>query len=331
MTDTVKRTVGGVTGTAGRAAGAVVGMVKEPKSVPAALASGTDALEETLSLAIDPQRFLEFGTKVPASVASRWGRVTGTTDVVAQGAQDAVDFVIAPRPGKTILHGKVSGQKKVAWIEPIPLAPVKEAGRAFNATINDVVLGALTNALRLYLLEKDALTVQELSTAVPVSLRKMDAPLPRTLGNKFGLVPVQLPVGIADPVEQVASLKAQIDGIKRSQMPVVSFGLISVSALATPEVERLLHKLTQDQSIGVTTNVPGPRGPLQLAGGNVVGAWGMGGLSGNMNLSFGIFSLNGSLNFSVHSDVGITQDPERILDHFLESVQILQTAAGVSA
>jgi hypothetical protein len=55
----------------------------------------------------------------------------------------------------------------------------------------------------------------------------------------------------------------------------------------------------------------------------VLGSWGMGGLSGNMNLSFGIYSLNGQLNFSVHSDTGITDDPERILDLFLESIDDL--------
>ncbi len=43
-----------------------------------------------------------------------------------------------------------------------------------------------------------------------------------------------------------------------------------------------------------------------------------------MNLSFGIYSLNGQLNFSVHSDTGITDDPERILDHFLESIDELR-------
>lgn len=328
--DSVKRAVGSVTDTAVSAAGAVVGMVKQPTAVPGALASGSDALEETLSLAIDPQRFIEFGSRVPDSVAKRWGRLSDTADVVAQGTQDAVDFVVAPRPGKTILHGKVSGKKKVAWMDPIPLPPIRATGKAFNATINDVVLGCLTNALRLYLLEKDALNVEELSTAMPVSLRRADAPLPRTLGNRFGLVPVQLPVGIADPVEQVTSLKVQLDGIKSSQMPIVSFGLMSVSAMATPEVERLLHKITQDQSIGVTTNVPGPRGPLTLGGANVKGAWGMGGLSGNMNLSFGIYSLNGELNFSVHSDVAITPDPERIVELFEDSVGILQAAAGVT-
>ena len=57
----------------------------------------------------------------------------------------------------------------------------------------------------------------------------------------------------------------------------------------------------------------------------------MGGLSGNMNLSFGIFSLNGQINFAIHSDTAVTADPERILDHFVESVRLLEEAAGIEA
>lgn len=328
VADSVKRAAASVADTAGRAAEAVVGMVREPASVPATLASGQDALEETLTITLDPQRFLEFGAAVPDTIATQVSGLANSAGKITQSAQDAIDFTFPPRPGKTILHGPVSGRKKVAWIDPIPLDPVKQAGKALGATINDMLLGALTNALRGYLLEKDALTVEELFTAMPVSLRKPDAPLPRTLGNRFGLVPVMLPVHVADPVEQVLALHEQIEQIKQSQMPIVSFGLISVAALSTPDVERMIHKLNQDQSIGVTTNVPGPRKPLVFAGGNVKGAWGMGGLSGNMNLSFGIFSLAGEINFSVHSDEAITPDPERILDHFLESVDALVQAAG---
>lgn len=328
--DAVKQTAGTLADTAGRAAGAVVSMVKQPSTIPAVLATGQDALEETLSVGLDPKRFVEFTSQVPAEAARRWGRMTGTAETISQVNSDAIDFLLAPRPGKTILHGAVSGSKKVTWMDPIPLEPIKQAGKTYGATINDVLLACLTNALRNYLLEKDALNVEELFTAMPVSLRKPDAPLPRTLGNRFGLVPVLLPVGIADPVEQVRSIKAQIDELKSSQMPVVSFGLMSASALATPEVERLIHKVNQDHSIGVTTNVPGPRLPLELAGAKVLGAWGMGGLSGNMNLSFGIFSLAGELNFSVHSDTAITPDPERILDHFQEAVHTLIARAALA-
>ncbi len=287
----------------GKVASPVVDVVRNP----------VEFVQETLSVALYPKRFIEFGTGI-----------LGVAEDTAEVSKNAVEFLFAPRPGKTILHGPVSGEKKVDWIEPVDLQPIKDIGRATGTTINDVLLAVLTNALRKYLVEKDALTVEDLFTAVPISLRRPDADLPRTLGNRFGLIPVLLPVSIEDAVEQLQEISRRLDDLKESQMPVVSFGLISVSSLMTPDVERLLHKVTQEHSIGVTTNVPGPRHPIYVAGGEVLGSWGMGGLSGNMNLSFGIYTLNGKLNFSVHSDTGITEDPERILDFFLESIEELQ-------
>lgn len=318
---------------------------------PSTLASGRDALEETLSVAVDPSRFVEFGNDVTEAMAEkvqdagtlimestteRVGRLSQRGSRVLEGARlarygirDGIDFTFPPRPGKTILHGDVGGQKLVAWMDPIPLAPVKAAGRAFDATINDVLMGAQTNALRQYLLDRDALTVDELFTAVPVSLRDPDEALPETLGNKFGLVPVLLPVGLADPVEQVLEIKRQVDEIKASTMPIMSFGLMGFSAVTTPEVERAIHKLNQSHSIGVTTNVPGPRHAVWLCGAEVLGVWGMGGLSGNMNLSFGIFTLNGEVNYAVHSDAALTPDPGEIVRLFGESVRAVQVRAGL--
>ncbi len=291
----------------GKLAAPVVDIVRNPVEV----------VQETLAVALHPMRFIEFSTDAAGAGV--------------EATKNAVELVLAPRPGKTILHGKVSGDKRVDWIEPIPLQPIKDIGRAIDATINDVLLAVLTNTLRKYLVEKDALTVDDLFTSMPVSLRRPDADLPRTLGNRFGIVPVLLPVGIEDPIEQVEEIKRRIDDIKESQMPIVSFGLISALSLTTADVEKLIQNITQDHSIGVTTNVPGPRHPIYVAGGKVLGSWGMGGLSGDMNLSFGIYTLNGELNFAVHSDTGITQDPERILDLFLESIEELQAVVADAA
>ena len=77
--------------------------------------------------------------------------------------------------------------------------------------------------------------MDELFTAVPVSLRKPDAELlPRTWATGSDSSR-SLPVSIEDPVEQLHEIKRRIDDIKESQMPIVSFGLTSAGALATPK------------------------------------------------------------------------------------------------
>ncbi len=205
----------------GKATAPVVDIVRSP----------IDFVQETLSVALHPKRFIEFGTDV-----------LGVAGDTTEASKNAVEFLFAPRPGKTILHGEVSGEKKVDWIEPVDLQPIKDIGRATETTINDVLLAVLTNALRKYLVDNDGLTVDDLFTAVPVSLRRPDADLPRTLGNRFGLIPVLLPVSIEDPVEQLQEIHRRVEDLKDSQMPIVSFGLISVSSLVTPDLERALQQ-----------------------------------------------------------------------------------------
>ncbi len=355
--DAATAVVGGAAAAASGATDAVTEALRNPRTIPAQLASGVEALTEVISLTPDPARFVEFGSglaeqaaEVPGAVAEQVSGIPGAVVDQATGipaavveraaplsaagsyVSGAVDFLNAPKPGKSAaLHGTVSGHKKVAWIDPIPLAPIKDAGKVFGATINDMLVAATTSALRAYLLEKGALDVEGLLVSVPVSLRRADEPLPRELGNRFGLVNVLLPVGIEDPVEAVRSIKAEMDEIKKSTVPVVSFGLASVAAITTPQAERAIHKITQEQHAGVVTNVPGPRGPLTLAGANVVGSWGLGGVAANMNLCVGIFSLNGEINFAVSTDTAITPDPERIVELFPAAVQTLLDRAGVSA
>ncbi|MCB9424068.1 MAG: hypothetical protein H6527_03145 [Actinobacteria bacterium] len=126
----------------GRATAPVVDIVRSP----------IDFVQETLAVALHPKRFIEFGTDV-----------LGVAEDTTEASKNAVEkFSLAPRPGKTILHGEVSGEKKVDWIEPVDLQPIKDIGRATGTTINDVLLAVLTNALRKYLVEKDGLTVDDL-------------------------------------------------------------------------------------------------------------------------------------------------------------------------
>ena len=306
------------------------------RRVPA-MVSGSEIAEETLTVDLDRSRFAEFGSDLADQVASGWDQVTrqaqSATDVFSTavgGVKAVADFALPTLPGSTILQGDVSSSKLVDWIDPIPLEPIKQAGKSVDATINDVLLAALTNALRKYLDQHDDLSVADLLTSVPVSLRPADADLPKELGNRFGLIPVLLPVGIADPIEQLVEVKRRLDELKVSQLPIVSFGLISATALTTPEVERTIHKINQMHAIGVTTNVPGPRHPISIGGAKVRGMWGMGGLSGNMNLSFGIFTLDGQLNFAVHSDANITPNPELITQLFVESLNELVQLSGVA-
>ena len=61
---------------------------------------------------------------------------------------------------------------------------------------------------------------------VPFNLRPLDQPLPRELGNRFGLVLLGLPVGIEDPLERLAEVKRRMDAIKDRHEGAIAYGIL---------------------------------------------------------------------------------------------------------
>ena len=109
--------------------------------------------------------------------------------------------------------------KRVAWSEPIALADVKAIGALADAKVNDVLVAGMTGALRAYLegrgVDVDRATLRAM---VPVDLRPPERAL--ELGNDFGLVLLELPVGDRTPLARLKSTKAHMDALKRSPEPV---------------------------------------------------------------------------------------------------------------
>src|SRR3546814_17960510 len=55
---------------------------------------------------------------------------------------------------KTVLRGRLGVSKRVAWAEPLDLDEVKAVSRAFDCTVNDVLMATASGALRAYLIER---------------------------------------------------------------------------------------------------------------------------------------------------------------------------------
>ena len=60
---------------------------------------------------------------------------------------------------------------------------------------------------------------------VPVNLRPMEKAY--KLGNQFGLVFLDLPIGIENPVERLYAVRANMDALKGSYQPVLALGLLA--------------------------------------------------------------------------------------------------------
>lgn len=195
--------------------------------------------------------------------------------------------------GRTGLMGRPSGTKRMVWDpDGLPLDAVKAMGRQHDATVNDVLLALLTGALHRYLAERDEL-VDDVLVMVPVDLRNAGEPLPRHLGNRIGLLPVLLPVGLDTADARLAAVHERLAALKGSPAPAVSRMLLAGTSLLTPPLERAIHRLNQVRSSGVVTSIPGPDAPLHLAGARIEGVIGWGGMTGHLNLGGAFISPGG--------------------------------------
>ena len=231
-------------------------------------------------------------------------------------------LLMAPDP-QTVYKGKLVVRKTAAWSDPIPLDEVKLIGRAVGGTVNDVVMSAATGAMRRYMLSRGE-PVKDLNfrAVIPFNLRKPSRRI--ELGNKFGLVFLSLPIGIADPVDRLRELKQRMDALKDTAEPIVTFGILGLIGLLPNRLEDIVVEIFGKKGTLVMTNVPGPRQQLYLAGAPIGEMMFWVPQSGRLGLGISILSYNNQVMIGVASDSSLVPDPETIVAGFHEELEALK-------
>ena len=244
--------------------------------------------------------------------------------VLYQLASDSAALALMPDDSKTRLKGKPGGQKKVAWCQPIPLEDVKAVGRALNCSINDVLLSCVAGALGEYLKSfGDDVTGQEIRAMVPVNLRPPHQGNDQTnnqahkLGNRFGLAPLVLPIGLENPIKRVYEVRQRMSALKGSYQPLLAFSLLAVAGLLIKPAQDMLLSLFARKTTAVMTNVPGPRDKLKFCGATLEQSMFWVPQSGDVGLGVSILSYGGGVQFGVITDSLLCPEPQRIIDEFL--------------
>jgi WS/DGAT/MGAT family acyltransferase len=219
-----------------------------------------------------------------------------------------------PDDSRTRFKGKAGRKKVVAWAEPLPLDEVKAVGRALGCSINDVLLASAAGALRRYLVAKgDRVQGVELRAMVPVNLRPGDD---GELGNRFGLVTLLLPVGIANPLARLYEVHHRMAALKTSYQPVVAFGLLALAGVLPRMAQQEMLDLLANKATAVMTNVPGPQAPLFLAGARLGQIMFWVPQSGDIGMGVSILSYAGGVQFGLITDAGMVPDPELVIAGF---------------
>ncbi|MCU0897650.1 MAG: wax ester/triacylglycerol synthase family O-acyltransferase [Burkholderiales bacterium] len=235
--------------------------------------------------------------------------------IAARVTNDAAALFLMPPDTTTLFKGKPAAAKRVAWADPIPLDEVKVVGKALGGSVNDVLLACAAGALRRYLVARgESPAGAEVRAMVPVNLRR-----PGTgdeLGNKFGLVPLLLPVGIANPIARVAEVRARMEELKGSFTPIVALGLLGFMGLAPNVIKEEILTMMASKASAVMTNVPGPTVPLYFAGAQISQMMFWVPQSGDIGMGVSIISYRGGVTLGVITDAKLVPDPQAIVDYF---------------
>ncbi len=228
----------------------------------------------------------------------------------------------------SLFKGAVGVVKRAAWSQPLPLADVKYVSKALGATINDVLISCVTGAMRRYLegrgQDTDGLNLRAM---VPVNLRAPTELDLDDLGNRFGLVFLDLPVGIQDPLKRIAVLKRRMDAIKRTPEAAVAFGILGLIGATPTGVERIINRIFGMKATAVMTNVPGPREPIYLMGNPIRGIMFWVPTPARLGLGVSIISYAGEVIVGVGTDARLVPDPDEIVQAFLKEFDALDRIA----
>lgn len=274
------------------------GLVRPAAAVAKMAAKGANlVLHEGLATLVDPSHALELAQR-------------GTDYATALGK-----LLLTLPDRRTILRGKCGVVKRAVWSHPIPLADVKAIGQRLDSTVNDVLLAAVSGALRRYLESRGQPTRGlDIRAMVPVNLRQ-PAEMGK-LGNRFGLVILSLPVGVRDPLLRLAVVKKRMDDIKRSPEAVVAFGILNTIGLTPVDIEKIIVDIFASKVTAVMTNVPGPKETLYLAGSRLTGLMFWVPTASNLGLGISIISYAGEVIIGVMTDAGLVPDPGVIVEGF---------------
>jgi diacylglycerol O-acyltransferase / wax synthase len=232
-----------------------------------------------------------------------------------QVASDAASLLLMPDDSKTRLKGQAGPVKRVAWCEPLPLDEVKAVGKALQCSINDVLLSCVAGAVGAYLRSMgDDTAGQEIRVMIPVNLRSLEQA--HKLGNRFGLVPLTLPIGIENPVERLYEVRQRMNALKGSTQPLLAFALLAAAGVLIKAGQDVLLNMFSRKTTAVMTNVPGPREKIELLGSTVEQCMFWVPQSGDIGLGVSVLSYGGGVQFGVISDSTLCPDPQKIIDEF---------------
>lgn len=239
--------------------------------------------------------------------------VTGAAKLAVEGAVEIAGGILRPAAPSS-LTGPVTTMRRYNAAQ-VSVKDVAKVCGAFDVTLNDVALAAITDSFRAALIRRgEQPRRNSLRTLVPVSVRSDDAM--GKIDNRVSMMLPYLPVEKTDPAEQLRAVHSRLTKAKASGQRQA--GTIFVSAVKvvpfplTAWAVRALTRLPQRGVVTVATNVPGPRQRLRIMGRDVVRLLPIPPIALQLRVSIAILSYADDLVFGITADYDAAPDVDEL-------------------
>jgi WS/DGAT/MGAT family acyltransferase len=293
-----------------------------PQRNPSNLELVRDAVSETVA---HPLRQLPAVPSVRKAVKGMVDSASTLAQTVPSLAKQAVT------PTARSLNGPIGPHRRWAWTEG-RFEEFKAVRTAFGGTVNDVVLTSISSGFRDLLSARGELSSEKLvvRSMVPVSVRRPGEK--GRMDNRVSAVFVDLPVGIADPVGRLESIRGQMDEYKKTMSALDVPSIIAMGDFVAPALlsmgVRAVMQAGQLWCQAVTTNVPGPRIPLYVLGRRMTSAHAYVPIAGGTRVSIGIFSYLNTMTFGINADFDAFPDVDVLSEGIRRGIDELLALAA---
>lgn len=256
-----------------------------------------------------PGRMLRsFPRALPNLEETSVGGVPGAARLGRLASRSGTAMSPALKAPKTPFSTKISPHRRLAFGN-LDLNRVKEVKRAYQVTVNDVVVSICAGAVRRWLLDHKELPNEPLVAQVPVSVRGDEHV--GTYGNRIQTQAVALHTEIADPVVRLRETAASLLRMKERGRALPPDLLADTNHLVPPSLAALAARATfalATSAVGrptwnlVVSNVPGPQIPLYCNGMQLVAHYPLSLITDGMGLNITVMSYDGHLDFGIVAD-----------------------------
>jgi WS/DGAT/MGAT family acyltransferase len=255
-------------------------------------------------------------------------KAVGSTASIVLGKQSSMQVPFFNVPASPLSTQVTGARRFVAQSWSLPR--VRAVGKAFDATINDVVLAMCAGALRRQLQDQRSLPKESLKALAPVSVRSA---IDVEGGNAVGGVIADMATNVRDPVKRFRQIKGSMDSAKEQLQQLRPQEIVAYTAL----VLQLPMLATQLAGLGerippystIVSNVPGPREQLYWNGARLDGIYPVSIPMDGSAVNFTVVSNYKHLDFGIVACRKSMPHVQRLIDYMEVSLKELEDAAGL--